>query len=218
MNSKKDAKWKSFTLEIFAIIFGILIAFGVENFSEESKEAKIREFYFSELLVNLEKDVIQIQNVLAEQSEIMTIISNFQERFELMGKENAEKLFAKTISNTSFFPTMGAYRAMVSEGSLHLINDKKVTSSLVELYEFNYERAVYLGSVLDTEVARIMWDLKKYYSLVENKFFSSKDVKSREFKALLEHRMAYINLYLSHLEKTQERSKAMIEILKNRND
>lgn len=209
--SKSSVKIKTFMMEIFAVIIGVLIAFYFDNLNDEIKDDELRQFYHSELRLNLENDRKQLDYVIESQSNNLTILH--QILTEQINMKNIDSLFAKTISNETFYPTMGAYRAMVAEGSLSLIEDKRVTSAIVDLYEFNYERAVYLGTVLDTEVARFVWEIKADYSLIFSKFRNKNRINTALFKSLIEHRIAYIQLYVEHVKKTRDKIDKVLTIL-----
>lgn len=98
---------------------------------------------------------------------------------------------------------------MVAEGSLDLISNKELVTSLVELYEYYYVRAIYLGTVLDDEVDRSNWERKDWFSLYENKFYNLPTIRSKKLRALEEHRHAYIGVYLGHARKTLQKIEAV---------
>jgi hypothetical protein len=214
MSDNKQEKWEAFAREMFAVIFGVLIAFWVESYSHSLDEDQLRSFYFEELKDNLQKDLDQINLVIQNQEMNTKIMKQIVDN-NYLTESQMQSDFAKTISNETFYPTMGAYRSMIAEGSLSLIEDKTITSSIVDLYEFNYERSIYLGSVLDTEVARLMWEIREFYSLSNLKFYDSTATETTHFRSLMEHRFAYIMLYLGHIQKTKEKIEVVLDKLKS---
>lgn len=208
-------KAKSFYLEILAVIIGVLIAFWVDSLGEHNNKNTLRKFYHEELRENLKKDLAQLNLVIKSQQNNQKTILDFINKLSSKEHQNLDELFSKTITNETFYPTMGAYRAMIAEGSLSLIINKNVTSAIVDLYEFNYERSIYLGSVLDTEIARMMWEVKEFYSLSDLKFYDIDELNIRKMKSLLDHRLAYIGLYLNQVEQTFAKIQSTIKILEN---
>ena len=72
----------------------------------------------------------------------------------------------------------------------------------MELYEHYYTRQVYLGTVLDEEVARVTWENRAFFSLYEGRFHSVEAIRSPQMRSLQEHRWGFITLYLQHAEQT----------------
>ena len=197
-----------YVLQFTAILVGVLVAFSLNSWGDRQKEKRLERFYVQELISNLAADEEHLGRVIDEQQKKRTTLDTLLQIMPVAAPENKsaiDALYATTRGNNTFFPAVGAYRAMVSEGALNLISNKALVTSLVELYEYYYVRLSYLGTVLDNETERITWNRRKYYSLYTDEFYDLEAIRSREMFAMNEHGYAYIGLYLSHARPTYDK-------------
>lgn len=200
--------WPRFALQFTAILVGVLVAFSLNNWGDRQKEKRLERFYVEELISNLNADVEHLNEIIEKQQTKQTTLDTLLQIMPtatLEDKPAIDALYATTRGNDTFFPAVGAYSAMISEGALNLLSNKSLVTSLVELYEYYYVRLSYLGTVLDGETERITWDRRKYYSLYVDEFYDVEAIRSREMYALNEHSYAYIGLYLGHARNTYEK-------------
>jgi len=204
----RSKKAIDFVFEFLAIILGVLVAFWLSSWGDVRKEKKLEEFYLNELVKNLNLDQKQLKAVIenqANRAKILDGLLQIMPQTELKGKSQIDSTYTSARGNPTFFPATGAYKSMVSEGSLDLISNKELVTLLVELYEFYYVRSIYLGTVLDDEVERTTWETRKFYSLYDNEFNDLAAIKSHELRVIIGHRHAYIRLYLGHARETLEK-------------
>jgi len=200
--------WLRFVLEFTAILVGVLVAFSLNSWRERSADKELERFYIQEIVSNLAADEAQLGQVIEIQQRKQTTLDTLLQimpEATLEDKSAIDALFATTRRNPTFFPTVGAYRAMVSEGALNLISNKTLVTLLVELYEYYYVRLSHFGTVLDDETERITWERRKFYSLYIHEFYDVEAIRSREMYSLNEHRHAYIGLYLGHARNTYDK-------------
>lgn len=212
--SKKSV---AFVLEFLVVVLGVLVAFWLSSWREEQKNEQLERFYLEELVQSLSLDQQQLRAVIEEQGHRRTLLDTLLQilpHAQYADKPHIDSLFAATRGNRTFFPAVGAYKAMVAEGSLHLISNKELVTSLVELYEYYYVRAIYLGTVLDKEVDRSNWERRDFFSLYDNEFYNLSAIRSKELRAIEAHRHAYIGVYLGHARKTLQKIEGVRAALK----
>ncbi len=205
MISHFRSKYGNYLVEFLAIIFGVLVGFALNSWREDKSDKKQERFYLQELSANLAADNNRLQIVIQNQQEILEtldILLTIMPEATESQKARIDSLFLISRNNETFFPTVGAYKAMVSEGALKLVSNKELLTSIVELYEFYYVRINYLGTVLDGVVEKITWERRKFYSLHKSAFLSMNAVRDPEVAAMLDQRFGFIGLYLSHAERT----------------
>ena len=210
---------KSFSQYIWQFLFvltGVLIGFGLNNWGQYRNERKLEQFYLEELRRDLQLDQQQLESVMKDQGNRLQLIDTLMElmpKAQIQDKPTIDSLFGHMIGNSTFFPAVGAYKAMISEGTLHLIQDKELVTALVELYEHNYTRIIYVGEVLDDEIERENWERRKFYSLYQQQFYDIESITSRDMYAIQDLRQAYISLYMGMAQATYEKLIAVREKL-----
>lgn len=205
-------------LEFLVILSSVLMAFALNNWSETQKNKKMEIFYLEELSENLHIDISNLKTIISHQEKKSQVIDSLL--FYLPNATNKDQflldsLFLKRLGNNTFFPNQGAYKAMLSEGSLDLIKNKELLTSIIELYEQSYIRIIYLGTVLDGAVEKGTWEEKRYYSFHKMKLHPISTINLPGLISTLEHRYVYIQVYLSAahqiLEKTLQLQEAVFE-------
>ncbi len=210
-------KAAAFGLEFIVVISGVLAAFWLSSWVERQNEKEVVVFYLQELTDSLEMDRQQLDEVIREQENRRRVLDDLLRTMpeaDSSNKHSIDSLFASIRGNRTFFPANGAYKALVAEGSLDLVSNKELVTSLVELYEYYYVRAVYLGTVLDGEAEKTNWERRKFFSMYDNKFHDLQAIRSKELRAIEEHRHAYIGVYLGHAADTSRKIaevKALLE-------
>ena len=197
-----------YLFQFVAILVGVLVAFSLNSWRDGQKEKRLERFYIQELISNLAADEEHLGRIIEEQQTKQTTLDMLLQIMPEAAPEDKpaiDALYATTRGNNTFFPAVGAYRAMVSEGALNLISNKPLVTMLVELYEHYYVRIAYLGTVLDNETERITWDRRHYYSLYTDEFYDMEAIRSRAMFSLNEHGYAYIGLYLGHARATYDK-------------
>ena len=194
-------------LQFMFVLAGVLIGFALNNWGQAQRERKLEQFYLDELRHDLSLDKVQLERVMKDQRARLQIIDTLMQLMpeaQQADKPMIDSLFQKVIGNDTFFPAVGAYKSMISEGTLHLVRDKAVVTALVELYEHNYTRLIYVGEVLDDQTEIQNWERRKFYSIYQGQFYDLESINSREMYSIQDLRLAYIGLYLSVAQTTYE--------------
>lgn len=203
-----------FFLEFIIVLFSVLVAFSLNSWAESKREKKLEEFYLQSLQENLEADLRNIDTAIADQKRRLRSIELLIEQLRTpadFNKPLMDSLFVEKLGNTTFFPNEGAYKAMVSEGSLEIIRDKKLLTMIVELYEQQYLRNINFGKVLDNVVEKTTWQEKSYFSHYQLKLRDNADLRDTELLALQEHRFVFIQQYIYFCLETR---KKLLEVIK----
>ncbi len=196
--------------EFMTVLLSVLIAFALNNWAAKQKDLKLEKFYLSEFRKNLTSDLDNLNATIEDQTNRIAMLQEIIRILPRSGpadKPHIDSLFRAKVGNTTFFPIEGAYKSMVSEGSLDLISDKALLTAIVELYENYYQRIIYLGKVLDEQTEKSAWEEQKFFSFFHMKLQDWTDTRDKELLTLQEHRFIFIQLYLDFAHKTLSKIK-----------
>jgi hypothetical protein len=140
MEKNKTGKYLKYAFgEIILVMIGILLALQINNWNNDRIEHKLESNILSEILVNLEKDVINLNSKI-----------KFNENKSKLNKEVLEHLEQKTpltdslkysysrlIGRGTFEPITVAYENLKSKG-IDIIQNDSLRIAISELYDFKY--------------------------------------------------------------------------------
>ncbi len=140
MEKNKTGKYLKYAIgEIILVMIGILLALQINNWNNERVEYNLESNILKEILVNLEKDVINLNSKI-----------KFNEIKFKLNKEVLDHLVLKTpltdslkysynrlIGRGTFEPITVAYENLKSKG-IDIIHNDSLRISISELYDFKY--------------------------------------------------------------------------------
>jgi len=149
MSENKTGKYLKYALgEILLVMIGILLALQVNNWNEEKKLKKLEKAYLIGILDDLRTDTTSIngavlpnfrENHRGQHQYLDSLVRNDLLTNEAFTSEAAAPV-SLTFSGLSFYPTVGTYNAMISQGNTGLIQDKTLFNAIQMVYEVWYER------------------------------------------------------------------------------
>lgn len=139
--SRHSLRW--LLAELTVVILGILIAFQVDAWRSERSEAVRERQYLTDMLRDLENDVLSLESAIAQRQERLPAIrrlvvlltdpatdQSFEQ--ELIALEHR----AVTGSVASFIPVTLTYEKMQQAGDLTTVRDPALYQTIVEYYQF----------------------------------------------------------------------------------
>lgn len=133
-------------VNLVVVIVGISIAFGLNRYSENKKEAKLEQEYLKSFSEDLKDDIAQLEHIMDTSRYWM----NNNERLTEVVLQNDfehDSLFYFVISLYSlqeFTPSDNTYQTLMSSGNFYLIDDFKLRKKITSLYNTQYEDISYL--------------------------------------------------------------------------
>ncbi len=132
--------------EIVLVVIGILIALQLNNWNENRKENLLAMSYLESLKSDLEKDIVQVDEILHDHINSISIINSIDST--ILKKEFHQPITYKRFFNQldttkisyifyrgySFRPTNGAYISLTSDGKSGLIKNKILFQNIQEIY------------------------------------------------------------------------------------
>ena len=138
MTNTNDIKWKRTVAEGAAIVISILLAFWIDTWWEDRKEAQLEVVYLHELQEDFEQNKSRLEDQIAEFEETARSMFVLQEQSALdspsMSVSELNENFSQIINMSGFFPVNRAYANMTGSGDLKLIRSRPLKNALAEYY------------------------------------------------------------------------------------
>jgi len=138
MTNTNNFQWKRTTAEGVAIVVSILLAFWIDTWWEDRKEAGLEVVYLLELQEDFEQNKSRLEDQTAEFEETARSMLVLQEQSALeyptMSVSELNETFSQLINMSSFFPVNRAYANMTGSGDLSIIRSRPLKNALAEYY------------------------------------------------------------------------------------
>ena len=209
MEKNKTGRYFKYAIgEIILVVFGILIALGINNWNENRKtEEKIKQFLIS-LKSELRNDLNEIKVVTEAQIERSNRIAV---AIKMSKKPNVKTIILMDSikyydpgNNFTFFPTVGSYNAANNAGLVDNINNEELKLSILNLYEHLYPRIVYNGAILDERTGQLEWESKQYWDILNDRYaYNKQAILDENFPFQLGYLKRFIRVYLMRCNDTK---------------
>lgn len=132
--SNLKEKWPEYILEIIVITIGILGAYALNNWNENSKNRSLVQDYYCRFLADLKQDEIHI-NALLSESQLRLVKSNEMLQELLLDNPEKEKSIQLMLEATSrigyqFFSISAGYDDLKSSGNLNTFTDQNIVDQV----------------------------------------------------------------------------------------
>jgi len=138
MTNTNDIDWKRTVAEGAAIVISILLAFWIDTWWEDRKEARLEVVYLLELQEDFEQNKSRLEDQIAEFEETARSMFVLQQQSALdspsMSVSELNENFSQIINMSGFFPVNRAYANMTGSGDLKLIRSRPLKNALAEYY------------------------------------------------------------------------------------
>ena len=153
MENKTGKYFKYAIGEIILVVIGILIALQINNWNNNRIEHKIETNILSEILVNLEKDVINLNSKISYNDKKAKLNKDVLEHLEQKTPltDSLKWSYARILGRGNFEPITVAYENLKSKG-IDIIHNDSIRIAISELYDFKY---FYLTEDLRTDYVHV---------------------------------------------------------------
>jgi hypothetical protein len=138
MTNTNNFQWKRTSAEGVAIVVSILLAFWIDTWWEDRKEARLEVVYLLELQEDFELSKSRLEDQAAELEETARSMQILQKQSVLespsMSVSELNENFGQVINMSSFFAVNRAYANMTGSGDLKLIRSRPLKNALAEYY------------------------------------------------------------------------------------
>jgi len=165
--------WFRYGFETIAVVVGILVAFGLDNWNEERKQELLEIEYLNGLATDLANDTIYYNRRIANSEWIVEHHLDFiQQMYHTQNSlEDVRKLFKDVDYNSEHLTTQNStYIELINSGNLSILSNAVLKGLIIDYYREN-ERAAEHVSEFNEVSSRHLVDIGKVvrnYSKLHN--------------------------------------------------
>ncbi len=140
MEQNKTGKYLKYAVgEIVLVVLGILIALQINNWNNQKIERNLETNILNEILVNLKKDVININSKITFNEDKIKYNSEVLEHLKNKTPltDSLRIAYARLLGRGTFQPITVAYENLKSKG-VDIIQNDSIRIGISELYDFKY--------------------------------------------------------------------------------
>ena len=146
----KTNKWLNHIIELFIVIVGISIAFSINNYSENRKEAKLEKTYLKSFLDEIDNDIPKldtaIQIVSGYKVSVEKLVSILEKKIQNADSIN-DYIRSGILSVYYIEPSQTTFESLHSSGKLALISNFELRKEII-----NYNTSIEnLQDIVDWE-------------------------------------------------------------------
>lgn len=215
-----NSSFQGLIRELLIVVFGILIAFSLNNFAQNLKDRKTSQNYIDGLVIDLEQDLELMHNIRDSlailQKKAMSFIPHTYNP-NIPGREEVVlQAFSQLTQAPTFTSNQTTFETLLNSGDLKYIKDFELRSQIVGFYkqyerleEENYRARVFIQeTVIPYYMNHI--DFTKIYQQQTEAYW-----EDPRFRNII---YSYAGIYRIPLEKYDvaiERCQALIEALES---
>jgi len=155
MENKTGKYFKYAIGEIILVVIGILIALSINNWNENRKSKRVVNEIYLNLQNSLVQDSTEVQRIIKIQTKSLEtqrslILNEASQQLLDYNETNLNELLQDIGQGViSFFPKSGIYNSIISNNGMDLLKSKIIKASLINLYDYQYERYANIDIVIE---------------------------------------------------------------------
>ena len=127
--------------------------------------------------------------------------------------DTLSKLLFKQRKSPTFFPVSGTFKSLVAQGKIEIFSTN-IKRELFNLYDTNYERTVYNGTLYDKIYVNVYDNqIQKVMDLKTEKIENLDHLKSKEFEKSIILIVDEAESYLKLLTNSRNESQSMLNLI-----
>lgn len=173
MKIKKRINWLDHLMALLVVIFGITIAFYLNNWNEARQIERQEQKILNSLLTELREDSINLQHLIDTTLYMERKSSILLKVFESSNSISKDSLFYYMLPLYSYYkfsPRDVTYNSLIFSGKLDVISDFDLSKDIISLYNSKYDEVATVDELHRVEV----FDLKIPY--LHSKIVIGKDL------------------------------------------
>ena len=168
--SKQRIHWKTHLVELIVVILGITIAFAIDEYAANRKEAAEIEVALRSIMDDLQSDVTNFERYQVPYNEekltqMEYILKQLAE--ENLGDDSLHNYIRSMFGSFNGIVTIASYESLKSSGKLEDIPNVEMRRRIINHYENNHAQSRYLTNY-HTEFSTKLSD---YVSSISSAFF-----------------------------------------------
>jgi len=152
LTENKISKYLLYAIgEIILVVIGILIALGVNNWNQETKDRRLGMDYLSRIHSDLVQDTLNFRAIITNNNHVreeikggLVMLYNGIENIAQV--RNLSDIYDRALDQV-FTPNNNTYKGMVSSGTLGLIQNVELKEHIVGLYSEYDQKGALLAAI-----------------------------------------------------------------------
>ena len=205
-----ENKFKEYLLyaigEILLIMIGILLALQVNNWNEGRKNILAEKSYLLGIKQDLKADSIFIEHLFPEYQSKNRDYHRLDSliRYKADASQTDYTSLNGLLRNPrTFFPKVGTYNSMISQGRTNVIRNQQLLNFIQEVYEIEYVRMEKFGERIDHLFDKVLWEAR----FVRQKVQDNED--NPHLDQLRPDLLEMMDLMMSYVIRMQEAQKSI---------
>ena len=166
MEKNKTGKYFKYAIgEVVLVVFGILIALGINNWNQENKDSKLGKEYLTRIHRDMVQDTTNFRDVIKYnanlRNDIKEVLVVLHQEINKMEQVQKIAVVYDNATEQVFSSNQNTYNGMISSGALQLIKNLELKEAIINVYsEYDEKKALFLGNtnwmidILSTETVR----------------------------------------------------------------
>ena len=152
--------------EITLVVIGILIALQINNWNELQKDRATERTYLMRIQDDLEIDLNSLENILSmldirlKQYSLVDSLYPLPSELQELAVSIDFDFNSLIQTGRQFRPTIGAYRALISDGQTNLIRNRDLFANIQHIYEIRYDLSKEYAVRADEKSDQLLWSLR----------------------------------------------------------
>ena len=148
-----------YIFEVFIIVFSVTISFYIQDVLSEREKIELKNKALNGVLMELEKDVHVFNNALG------TLKRRIRMGEEFLNGETSNHKLNELMLTYSFTGQNSNYNSLVSTGVIEFINEKALSTELVDYYERRYDMIEDMSGQLKKLYFEFLYFMKLNHSI-----------------------------------------------------
>ncbi|MDH5598135.1 MAG: DUF6090 family protein [Cyclobacteriaceae bacterium] len=216
----KMIKWGDHLVNLFVVILGITIAFGLNNWKESRDQKKLEISYLKNINNELKEDLSSMKSNIQRDSILLANLNVFLNAIPPISDDSINTIFSSLFSITLFIPNNLTFESMKASGKFDYITKLETRNAIIDLYHNQYR-----GISESENYFRDNLDKKIIPFIMENSDFENDNLSAELFprnnkkfnNMLLIHR-SMVQLKMNHILSSIEKGEKLVQIIENNID
>ena len=126
-------------IEFLAVLIGITSSLWIDDYSTSLNDKKQGKDALVNISVSLNKDLKQIDNVIRDLNNEITMLDSMIYNFNSLSKDSVASYMDKINTYFTFYPNLSTYETLKNTGQLYKISDLDILEKIVNIYEMIYK-------------------------------------------------------------------------------
>ena len=153
-------------IEFLAVLIGITSSLWIDDYSTSLNDKKQGKDALVNISVSLNKDLKQIDNVIRDLNNEITMLDSMIYNFNSLSKDSVASYMEKINTYFTFYPNLSIYETLKNTGGLYKISDLDILESIVSIYDMLYKSTEGWSLEDKTNILLLEGHLIEHYDVV----------------------------------------------------